>query len=400
MYEEDEFRALLNDAETPPSGVDVRQVLQAGHRRVRRRRLAGVGGTLAIMLTAAGVVPVALAPAGPDRPHTGASASAAGTGAATPSTSGGPPTCTVTALAMPAEYQTWQAMPKFRRVEVSTADPTGRYIGGHAIIGQNFIPVLWTDGVPEVLPIDPVSASIDGINERGVVVGMAGGSADRAYRYENGKVTVLRAPAGKTWLYPHPYVNAAGDIVMNAKPQGAHDDESRTVVAMWRAGTDSPVTLPLPKYTGVHGITDDGRIIGGLRANASSRDAYVWDQRGNGRKLTGPAGTTTNAIAARGDWVTGGAWREGQKGPTVMLWNLRTGEAKELTRGLGIGVTNSGQVVTSIPTADVLVDGLELTLPAVTAGGTAKAKAVADDGTIAGDSVEGESSVPAQWHCR
>ncbi|MEU8006351.1 hypothetical protein AB0B66_34780 [Catellatospora sp. NPDC049111] len=399
MYEEEEFRALLNATDVPPTGVDVARVLHVGRRRTRHRRLAGVGGTLAVALTVLGVAPLALGPTGQPGPATSVTASASASVAPSPSPAG-PPVCTVTALAMPPEYQTWKTLPNFRRVEVSTADPTGRYIGGHAVVGQNFIPILWTDGKPKVLPIDPTSASIDAINEHGVVVGMSGGSASRAYRYQNGKVTMLRAPVGKTWLFPHPFINAAGDMVINAKPQNAYDDDSRTVVAMWRAGTTNPVILPLPKHAGVRGITDDGRIIGGVGENGSGRDAYVWDQKGNGRKLTGPAGTTTNATAARGDWVTGGAWREGQKGPTVMLWNLRTGEATELTRDLGTGVNASGWVVTGIPRGEVLVDGVALVLPPIVAGGRTRASSVADDGRIAGDSFEGETSVPVQWHCR
>ncbi|GAB4046238.1 hypothetical protein [Catellatospora paridis] len=395
MFEENEFRALLNDADVPPTGVDVGRVLHAGRRRARHRSLAGVGGTLAVMLAVAGVVPLTLGPTGGGQSETDPTASGA---AATAGPSAGPRTCTVTALAMPAEYQAWQNQPKFQRVEVNTADPTGRYIGGHAVIGQNLIPILWTDGVPQVLPIDPTTASIDAINEHGVVVGMAS-AAPRPYRYDHGTVTKLLPPPHKLFLYPQPYLNAAGDITMNAKPKAGYDDEAGTVVVWWRAGTRVPVVLPLSENARAQGIGDDGRIVGGTVGDAGALDAYLWDPRGDGRKLAGPAGTRTNAHAARGEWATGGAWRSGQQGPTVMLWNLRTGEARELAAGLGVGVNSSGWVVTSAPTATVLVDGVKLALPAVVAGGVAKAKAVADDGTVFGDSYDGDDSVPVRWRC-
>lgn len=401
MFDEDELRTLLARADVPASGVETTRVLRDGHRRVRRRRLAGVGGTLAVVVTAAVAVPLTMGSAGrggqPNDPATVAPA----TSAAAPSPSRILPTCSVHALAMPPEYQTWKTKPKFDRVEVNTADPTGRYIGGHAIIGQNFVPILWTDGVPKVLPIDPVSASIDEINEHGVVVGKAGALADRAYRYENGKVSTLRAPSGKPWLFPHPFINAAGDIVMNAKPQDAAGDGSRSVVVIWKAGTDTPVILPLPKYAGAQGITDDGMIFGDVGgSDGMVKGAYLWDQQGNGRELVAPGNKPASAEAARGDWVTGGTWRSQASGPEVMLWNRRTGEARLLSPGLGDSVNSSGWVVDMAPGGSVLVDGVSLDLPTVVPNNKAVPKAVAEDGRIAGDSFDGETSIPAQWRCQ
>ncbi|GIF99607.1 hypothetical protein [Catellatospora citrea] len=400
MFDENEFRTLLAEADVPPTRVDTGQVLRNGRRRVRRRRLAGVGSTLAVAVAAAVTVPLIISSPGRGQQPDPATGTAAPSATAVPSPSHSPIACSVTALAMPPEHQAWQANPKFHGVEVNAADPTGRYIGGHAVIGQNFVPILWTDGVPKVLSIDPTTASIDAINEHGVVVGIAGLTDRRAYRYQAGTVTTLRAPTGKPWLYPQPDVNASGDVVMNAKPADAQDDMSRTVTALWKAGSDTPVIVPLPVGANVQGITDDGMIFGGIsNSDGFVQDAYLWDQQGQGRKLAVPGGGTANAIAARGDWVTGGAWRDTQSDPVVMLWNLRTGAAKEVTSGLGVFVNSSGRVINGAPVGTVLVDGVTLTLPTVVAGGEATARALADDGTIFGDSFDGRKSVPQQWRC-
>src|ERR1044071_6475129 len=105
-----------------------------------------------------------------------------------------------------------------KQVEATTVDPTGQYIGGHAVVGQNFVPILWVDGVPHVLPVPAESAGVDAINEHGVVVGVADNGRDEwAFRYQSGKVTPLDLPVGYPRLYPAPAINSAGDVVMNAE---------------------------------------------------------------------------------------------------------------------------------------------------------------------------------------
>ncbi|NUT34610.1 MAG: hypothetical protein HOV79_16220 [Hamadaea sp.] len=401
MLDENEFRSLLDDADVPVTGVDVARVLRTGRRGIRRRRLTVMGAGLAVLVSA-GAVPVAIGSVGRDA-HPGTA-----TTSATPSPSGTPRSCTVQQLAMPAEYQSWKANTKFVGVSVSAADPTGRYIGGHAVIGQNFIPVLWTDGVPKVLAIDKTTASIDSISEQGVVAGMYGGGYD-LYRYHDGEVTRLKAPAGKPWVYPWAISNAAGDITMNAKPDNAPDGvDSTTVVARWAPGSPAPQILPLPLGAQVRATVDDGRVIGTIRGQAA---AYVWDRDGRALTLTPPAGEFFSVRATRGDWVTGGVGtvqtgkaKTGQL-PTVMLWNLRTGESRRLpAEGVGADVNAAGWVITDAhPRAGaVIIDGVSVSLTAVASGGRAKPVAIADDGSVYGNSIgkdEDGYGVPVMWRC-
>lgn len=101
-----------------------------------------------------------------------------------------------------------------------------------------------------------------------------------------------------------------------------------------------------------------------------------------------------------------GRWRHARSADNLdgYVYRIMTRRFLDLRRSrwsrvLGIGVNTSGWVVTSLPTASVLVDGVKLALPAVVAGGVAKAKAVADDGTVFGDSYDGDDSVPVRWQC-
>lgn len=169
-----------------------------------------------------------------------------------------------------------------------------------------------------------------------------------------------------------------------------------------RAGSTTPTRLPLPAGAGVRDIADDGTLIGTVYDNGVGVAAYTWDQQGNGRKLETPAGRTTGATAAAGDWIAGGQWPD----MIPVLWNRRTGKlvkvgatAKPGKEGPGPAeaVNASGLVVTR---GSVYRGGRQLTLEAPR-GQTARATTVADDGLILGLTLDesGESLGPKAWRC-
>jgi hypothetical protein len=393
MDEHDEVRALLTAVTPPPSRVELSVVLHDGERRAQRRRLVTAVAIVTAVVTtvvagtlAGGALrgrPGDIAPeiAGVGSPSVaGSSAAAAGSCVATP---------------LPAP-------PGKTRVQAVSVDPTGHYIGGYHVEGQNFVPILWTGNAPQLLQINATSAYLSAINEHGVGTGIASSGADEwVFRYENGKAVRLSTPAGYEHPYPEPDINAAGDIVINAEPAGEAGGAS-SIALLWKANTTTPIKLPLPRGAGVSGITDDGRVVGGVYdENSRARAAYVWDQAGRGTQLAVPAGMTTMAHATRGEWVVGGVFDpSASRTPGALIrWNLRTGAVATFTAGVGTAVNASGWLVSldgSLTTDRGLVE-LANTGPYPQVVATA----VADNGLVVGytmDRTTGKSQ-PLTWRC-
>lgn len=392
MNEEQELRDRLWAADVPPSRVEVDALLRAGRGRVFRRRSGQAAIGVALAVGALVTVPTLVTGAS-KRPATQSAASPV----ATPATAAPAKACAVTALPVPAGM---------KRVATTAVDPTGRFIVGNNTVGQDFRPILWTDGKAQALPVPEKSVQLTAVNASGVVVGLAEDGPDSyVFRYANGQYTKLETPPGKWHPYPTPTINAAGDVVINAEPQGNVEGKGK-ISLIWKAGSTTATRLPLPPTASVHDITDDGTVIGTIYKNGHGVAGYAWDQQGKGRKLETPAGRATAAYAAEGDWVVGGLW------PDMMpaLWNIRTGErievgATAVTRakkqGDGPGPANavnaSGVVVAG---GFVYRDGHAVTLEAPD-GETVRAAAVADNNLIVGRSVDGagENIGPKVWRC-
>jgi len=388
VIEEQDLRDRLWQADVPASRVEVEALVRAGRKRVvrRRARQAAIGAALAVaVLTVPAVVSGAL-----KRPATPPVASPV----AKPSTKAAAPSCAVTALPVPAGLT---------GVQPEAVDPTGRFIVGNGVQKQDFRPILWTDGTARALPVPEKSVQVTAVNASGVVAGLAENGPDEyVFRYENGQYTKLRTPPGKWHPYPEPAINAAGDIVINVEPQGNVEGKGK-ISLLWKTGSTTPTRLPVPASASIHDITDDGTVIGTIYRDGVGVAGYAWDQQGHGRRLATPAGKTTAAYAAEGDWVTGGQWPE----MVPALWNIRTGEqvkvgarampTKKDSPGPGEAVNAAGMVVAG---GSVYRDGGQLTL--ATAGGrTARATAVADNGLVVGLALDrsGENAGPRAWRC-
>ncbi|WP_406041627.1 hypothetical protein OG799_34910 [Micromonospora sp. NBC_00898] len=408
MNDEQELRDRLAAVDVPPSRIELDVVVRAGRRRAFRRRSVQATGGVALATAVLLAVPAILTraearPAGPAGARPASASAKADTGlasaAAEATASAGPAgPCRMTELPVPAGMTDVTAV---------AVDPTGRYVVGHSVVGQDFRPVLWTDGQPQALPMPGKSVQPIAANASGVVVGLVEEpQQEYVFRYENGAYARLLTPPGDWHVYPVPAINAAGDIVINAEPRGNSGGKD-SIVLLWKAGSTTAVKLPLPAGANAFDITDDGTIVGAMYKDGMATAAYAWDQRGNGRKLRVPAGQTGAAYAARGEWATGGLWPS----MSAARWNLRTGEVtspgtrkpaatKSGSEGPGDAVNASGWVVAR---GAVLLPGGATVELATPRGQTSRAADVSDTGLVVGQAVtdgrDAQNLGPRVWRC-
>ena len=350
------------------------QVLAAGFRRVRRRRIATVAGTAALTLAVLAVTP-ALLPA--NRAPDGKAQVAPVLATKAPS-SGAAPSCTP-ALALP--------VPKGAGpIDLVDVDPTGRHIVGNGSKGQDFVPFAWNDG--KVDRIQPFAASVEmfDVNSSGTALGRASGDEgglETFFRYRNGKVTPLSMPAGRWQTNGWPQINTAGDIIATAQPADSLEGRG-AVILLWSAGNTTPEKLPLPKDAAAHDLADNGVIAGVLRDRPKDTSvAYVWDRAGKGRALETPPGVSSAAyaISSNGAWATGGLWPKDQDA-LAALWNVATGKlVAQFGQQPGHRINSDGLVVTM--DGALFRDGKPVTL---VSGATTQpgVTGVADTGLVTG----------------
>ena len=406
MSEEQQLRDRLEAVDVPPSLLEMDALVRAGRRRAFRRRSAQAVGGMALVTGVLLAVPLILTRTGlPPAVRAGTGPTVASAPVSAPASVG---RCQLTKLAVPSGMTNAAA---------AAVDPTGRYIVGNDVVKQDFRPILWTDGRPMALPMIGKSVQATAVNASGVVVGLVtDAEQEYVFRYENGAYTRLRTPAGSWRVYPAPAINAAGDIVINAEPSGNVEGKD-SIILLWKAGSTTAVRLPVPIEANAFDITDDGMIVGAMYDDSHATTPYVWDQQGNGRKLTLPAGQTGAAYAAQGNWATGGLW------PSMAsaLWNLQTGEVTKLEtkdpgaaktkeeqesaakrggQGPGIAVNASGWIIAG-GSNSVLRDGAAAELE-VPSGQTRRARGVSDAGLVVGQAIaddDGENLGPRAWRC-
>ncbi|MBB2942733.1 hypothetical protein FB565_002446 [Actinoplanes lutulentus] len=372
MSDEQRLRDGLELIAVPPGRVQVETILPIARKKVFRRTAARatVGAALAVGVLVA-VPSILLRPTAAKDPAPVMPADRV-------ATSPVPVACRVAELPVPDGVE---------GVSASAVDPTGRYIVGNGTEGQDFRPVLWTDGRPQALPVNADSVQATAVNSAGVVVGLATrNNRDSVFRFENGQYTELDLPKGDWHPYPEPAINAAGDVVINAEPQGNIEGKG-AIALLWPGGTTTPITLPLPKGGHVQEILDDGRVAGGIYVDGSGTEPWVWNQDGTGQKLAVPKGHKAVAYAISGDWVTGGIWEPG----SVALWNLRTGKLTQVKgdQNVGFAVNAEGWVVDG--EGRLLRDGKAADLPVTDKKQEALATDVSDTGLVVGQVIERRS---------
>jgi hypothetical protein len=374
VNDEQLLRERLGEIDVPPMGLGMDQVVAAGFRRVRRRRIATVAGTAALTLAVLAVTP-ALLPA--DREPDGKVPAGPVLATKAPSMEAAP-SCTP-ALKLP--------VPKGAGpIDLVAVDPTGRHIVGNGSKGQDFVPFAWNDG--KVDRIKPFAASVEmfDVNSSGTALGRASdgkGGLETFFRYRHGKVTPLSMPAGRWQTNGWPQINTAGDIIATAQPADSSAGRG-AVILLWPAGKTTPEKLPLPKDAAADDLADNGTIVGILRDRSNDTSvAYVWDRTGRGRALETPPGVSSGAyaISRNGAWATGGLWPEHQD-PSAALWNVATGKLVARFGQQPAQRINSDGLVITMDGA-LFRDGKPVTL---VSGATSQpgVTAVADTGLVTG----------------
>jgi uncharacterized membrane protein len=429
MYEEhdehEEARRLLAplaSEPTRPSTVDLRRAMADGRRRLRTRRLAGVGAVAAATALVVAGVPAALAAVrAPDGPPVASTATPTTTPSPSPTGPVPPTECELVELAEgEGAYQS----------VVTAADPTGRFIGG-----RFFLPVGTSDGNlgPEtsVLPViwhgdEPVAVDIPGddpvvtdVNSRGAAVGTSLESYEESesavsWIYQDGRVSRL---AGENAAVSA--INEQGVVV------GTQGSPARPVV--WRSPTAQPEELSIPagdwaSFRGTE-VDDSGTIVGTGHDLAALPDEspdrpFVWLPDGTRQEIPAPTVNGEPALGFRAetihDGVTTGLALVAPGLERPFRYELATGEFTDLDPGIPIAteawsgdgwvvgytsdelviVTGSAVVPLPYPRTPDYSDDSSLSPPTVAA--------VSDDGlTVTGQIYDEEGNAhAAAWYCR
>lgn len=334
MSDQDELaRRLLAPLAGEPAGpstVDIRRAMAEGRRRLRTRRLAGVGVAAAVTVLVAAGVPVAVdAPwqlAEPPPPLTTPSTPAT----PTPAGPAPPEACELADLAVPDDA--YQSL-------VAGGDPTGRFVLGstyHWDAPSERV-VVWDGGEPIAVHMPGEDPSLDDINSSGVGVGSSflSDQTQVSWLYRDG--AVRRLPDG----YLATSINEQGAIAGSVGPA-----TGQRRPAVLRSPTADPEELSVPGPSWDVTATDvgaDGTVVGsGQDMDQVPRPpshGFVWLPDGTRRQLPAPMidGERSSGFAPdsiRDGVVTGLAIELIEPdGHTYRLfeYELRTGEFTDLS---------------------------------------------------------------------
>jgi hypothetical protein len=219
---DDEYGILvLRPLAVEPDGlpqIDVARAMREG-RRMRRLRWAFGGGFLAAITATLVTGSLLIAPATPHKP-------------VLPPDPPLPKSCTLASL----------PTGKYKSVDTTGADPTGRWIFGMANPVADAHPqryLIWHDGVVvNDIGMPCEQLYLRDVNSSGVIVGE---NKRQPYVYRNGKLSPLKGGPGDA-----AGINAEGMIV------GSLGDTTRsdsTVPVRWRTPNAEPERLPIPAGT-------------------------------------------------------------------------------------------------------------------------------------------------------
>ncbi|TCC07279.1 hypothetical protein [Kribbella soli] len=146
----------------------------------------------------------------------------AGTSYAAPTAS-----CTASLLAAPA------GAPAGAGTRVAKVDDTGKYVVGQVDVGNfDFRPVLWANGVPQLLDAPGEVSDVLDVNSSGTVLGASldkEGTTWLPWVYSNGTYTMLQVPTWTDGVSAND-INDAGVVV-----GATHNDEGRELGIRWES---------------------------------------------------------------------------------------------------------------------------------------------------------------------
>jgi hypothetical protein len=335
------LRTQLAHLDTPPTRVDVGQVVREG-RRAQRRWHVATALTVTALVGVLGV-PSAIALGGGGGPGvTGGPASAV----TVPVGPLVPATCTMTNLPVPAGIT---------EVFLDATDRTGRFYAGSGRYGatKQIKAIVWRDGVPAVIDVPGVSGEGRSVptdaNSAGVVVGVWFDSSALGpafvWMYRAGVVSRLPVPAGYAALgSSRALVNDRGDVAASV-----YNEQQSSRIAIWPAAApDRPYLLDTGRAAAPNAIRADGAVAGvtyPAESAISDEQAVVWTMDRRGRVLAVPAGWDVAAPLDLHDDVVYGTvlqkplvqppspgstagWWPRSAGSAAVRWNLRTGKVE------------------------------------------------------------------------
>jgi hypothetical protein len=322
-FDDDARRFLwaLGDDPVPPSRLDGATLLRAGRRRLRVRRVTRVGMAAVVTGALLAAVPFVWRNQPP------------------PSESASPTSCAPQLLALP---------PGADSGRVTNGDPSGRYLVGAVTGGGRAWTVLWDHGTPQLLS-PPISEHDHlAVNGAGTV---AGSGSNLGWVYRDGKYSTLLAPGGKpAGRIEIDGINERGDIVGTA----AETPLERGKPVVWPGGDPAAgrylAATANPGDAFVTDIDDDGTVIGGQGFSEQGehrRVALVWAPNGHVKELSVPPewGPNQETTVIRHGWVGGGyADPLGQTGRKVGVGRWKDGVFEGLPMGVVHGINARGWV--------------------------------------------------------
>ncbi|BCB78337.1 hypothetical protein Pflav_047470 [Phytohabitans flavus] len=325
---DENVRDLLAGVPAPPPTRSAADLAQVARRRIRRRNIERYALAGVMVAAVAVATPVAVANTRGTAPN--GTPPAASPRAAAPITQ-----CRLQKVALPPGL----AEKGVQRVEPVGVDPSGRYVIARTWRDYSSpAAILWTDGRPEIVPVQGENVQPAAVNAGGLVMGIVyANGAWRSWVYRDGKVTQLPPPPGHPVDNMGLAVNAAGDVFGQADTP----DVGTPDLVVWRAGNHYRPQILTP---------DEAAKV---RAEFNNEGASAWlltDEagrvntgKGTVAQLQTPPGVDwIQQTAVSGYWATGygglRAQREAQPGGTaarklpykVIRWDLRTGQGAVL----------------------------------------------------------------------
>jgi hypothetical protein len=265
-------------------------------------------------------------------------------------------------------------------------DSHGGYAGDLWVDGTSHI-VTWSKGRPTVHPQPDGYEAADVVDENsaGTILGHAkGGFWSQPLVLDHGRYELLFTPGDWASLRAVA-LNERGDVLANARPNGGGD----AAAVLWPAGDRAhPVVITGLPYLSAADIDDDGTVL--LNSFGKS---YTW-REGAFQQLTAPPGSAyVNAAAIRNGQITGNSLASDMLTGQGVRWRspgqpevLPSSSTTFGLNGFGLIAGNGARpdpVGPMGPLSTWLAGRAMGPLPL--AGYTAGyAKAVGDDGTIAG----------------
>jgi probable HAF family extracellular repeat protein len=275
-------------------------------------------------------------------------------------------------------------------IEVHDIDDAGN------VVGQvGWAPVVWEEGQPTELPIDPgTSLSAMDINDRGEIVVA---SFTRAYHWLDGQVTDINPPGD--YEIDVVDLNESGQVLLRRTPTFQDAANKVSIVELWQDGTSTDLRLPPPPEglrDRLAGISDSGHVVFEYGETAAFGSLPIW--RGTGGVLVWHAGTVTRLTYSEA--VARAVNGSGQVVGNDLFGGVLWSGGRTTRLGLSaVDINDRGQVVGSATvnglTHAALWENGRVTDLGTLGGNTSRALTVNERGQVLGESQAADGATHA-----